>query len=138
MTQGSSGRNSGGIEVNPHRLHEFGTELSDDVHRSVRPTADRLRLVFEDGVTFGAGNPSAELQYAAAAYHDCLAGVNAQLLAVIESASVLADSAQQIAARYASSDSLADAKAKDVLNTFQATARARADLAKPLPQTRYQ
>jgi hypothetical protein len=124
--------------VNPHQLHEFGAELSDDVHRSVRPAADRLRLIFEDGVTFGASSPSADLKYAAAAYHDCLAGVNAQLHAVVESASVLADAAQQIAARYASSDTLADAKAKDVLNAFQATARARADLAKPLPQTRYQ
>lgn len=129
----------GSIKVNPHTLHAFGTSLGDDVHKQVKPHADRLRLVFADGVSFGERNPSADLQAAAVAYHDCLVGVNQQLQAVVDAVSVLADSAQKIAERYASSDTLADARAKDVQAVLDATAAARVGLAAPhATVTRYE
>jgi hypothetical protein len=110
----------GAIEVNPHALHSFGVALGGEVHGNVKPHAQRLTITFADGVAFGAHNPSADLQAAASAYHDCLAGVTQQLAAVVDAVTVLADSAQTIASRYATSDALAHAKANDVLNVLYA------------------
>lgn len=114
------------IEVNPQVLHTFGTNLGDEVYKNIRPGAQRLNIVFADGVRFGARSPSADLSAAAATYHDCLAGITQQLNAVVDAAAVLADSAESIAKRYATSDALATVRTADVLKAFDAAVIGRA------------
>lgn len=126
---------SGAIEVNPSRLHEFGASVAAEVHRHVRPQATRLNLVFADGVTFGQGNPSADLSAAITAYRECLTGMSAQMEALVETVGTIADAAEQIASRYASSDALAAAKAKDVLSALDAAAALQAALVTGTPRT---
>lgn len=129
VTQDDHNEVGGGIEVNPHTLHAFGTSLGDEIHKDVKPHAQRLTIVFSDGVTFGSRNPSTDLRAAAIAYHDCLAGVNQQLIAVVGAVAALADSAVTIATRYASADSLAQLKTSDVQRAFDSVAAARAQSA---------
>ena len=107
------------IQVDLGSLRRLTDELSSEVSYNLRPSVSGLLDRFQDGVMFGATNPSVDLHAVKQKYHDCLQATVDRLAKYLTESGRMVDVANVILARYQTTDALASASLNDLRQAFQ-------------------
>lgn len=102
------------IDVDVDGLREFAATVDAQLSANLRPHTAALLGSYAQGVTFGAGNPSADLRLARLRYQECLAAVTRQLTGYLAAAEAVVAAATSVAERYGQVDALSAARLADV------------------------
>jgi hypothetical protein len=123
------------LRVDTHSLQAFGTFMRRELDQNIGPMAARVGPTLMNGAMVAGQLPSGDVEAMNAKHSLCVDQMSAQLESFTTKMAIIADAAQTIAARYATSDALSKATLEGITPAFD-TATASDTPPPPLPRGR--